>query len=90
MLDKLEGVEQRFNQLEKLLSEPEIVRDREAYEKYSKEHSELNKIVTVYRAYMQTALEIKDSRELLRDSDPDIKELARTEIRIALKKTRGI
>jgi len=86
MLDKLEGVEQRFNQLEKLLSVPEIVQDREAYEKYSREHSDLNKIVTVYRAYMQTAREIKDSRELLRDSDPDIKELARNDIEELSKK----
>lgn len=90
MLDKLEGVEKRFNQLEKFLSDPEIVRDRDSYEKYSKEHSELNKIVTVYRIYIQTVQEIKDSRELLRDSDPEIKELARSEIEHLSKKQEEI
>ena len=86
MFDKLEGVEQRFIKLEQLLSDPEIVRDRDLYEKYAKEHSELNKIVTKYREFNQTDQEIKDSRELMRDSDPEIKELARNEIEALNKK----
>lgn len=86
MFDKIEGVEQRFIKLEQLLSDPDIVRNRDAYEKYAKEHSELNKIVTIYRTFKHTNQEIKDSRELMRDSDPEIKELARSEIETLSKK----
>ncbi len=80
MLDKLEGVEKRFTEVEKLLSDPNIVRDRAAYERYSREHSDLNKIVTVYKEFKQTMAEIEDGFELLKDNDPSIKELAQEEI----------
>ena len=49
MFDKLLGVEERFIEVEKHLSDPEIVNDRNAYQTYVREHAELNKIVTVYR-----------------------------------------
>jgi peptide chain release factor 1 len=81
MLDKLTGVENRFLEIEKLLSNPEIVNDREAYQKYSREHAELNKIVSVFRKYKLTVTELNDSMELLKDGDPDIKEMARDEVR---------
>ncbi|MDJ0815879.1 MAG: peptide chain release factor 1 [Desulfobacterales bacterium] len=80
MFDKLIGVEERFIDVEKLLSDPKIVQDREAYQKYVREHGELNKIVTVYRQYKQTLGALEESQELLKDADPEIKELARDEI----------
>ncbi len=80
MFDKLKGVEVRFSEIETLLSDPEIVNDREAYQKYSREHSELSKIVTVFRSLQKTVKDIDDSNELLKDGDPDIKEMALDEI----------
>jgi len=80
MLDKLDGVEKRFTEVEKRLSDPNIVQDRAAYEQYSREHSDLNKIVTVYRKFKQTVTEIEDSFELMKDNDSSIKELAQEEI----------
>jgi peptide chain release factor 1 len=80
MFDKLIGVEERHSEVEKLLSDPKIVQDRVAYQKYVREHAELNKIVTVYRQYKQTLQNLEDSQELLKDSDPEIKDLARDEI----------
>ena len=87
MFDKLKGVETRFLAVEKLLSDPKILQDREAYQKHSREHAELNKIVTVFRKYRQTLDELDQSSELLKDGDPEIKELARDEMRsLNLKK----
>jgi peptide chain release factor 1 len=79
MFDKLPGVEKRFAEVELRLSDPEVLRDLEQYQKYSREHAELGRIVAAYRAYQQAARELEQSRELLRDADPDIKELARQE-----------
>ena len=81
MFDKLKGVENRFLEIEKLLSDPKIVHDREAYQKYGREHAELYKIVSVFRKYKLTVTELNDSMELLKDGDPDIKEMAREEVR---------
>ena len=80
MFDKLIGVEERFIDIEKHLADPEVVQDRNAYQKFVREHAELNKIVTVYRKYKQTLNDLEESQELLKDADPDIKGLARDEI----------
>ena len=80
MFDKLIGVEERFIDVEKHLSDPKIVQDRDAYQKYVREHAELNKIVTAYRQYKQTLQNLEESQELLKDTDPEIKGLARDEI----------
>ena len=80
MFDKLTGVEDRFLEVEKLLSDPKIVQNRTDYEKYVREHAELNKIVTVFRSYKKVSQEIEESTELLNDGDPEIKELAKDEI----------
>jgi peptide chain release factor 1 len=80
MFDKLKGVEDRFSHLEKLLSDPEVLRDRAAYQQYAREHADLAEIVNVFRSYKQTDQELDDSLELLKDNDPEIKSLAKEEI----------
>ncbi len=80
MFHKLQGVEDRFIKLERLLSDPAVVGDRVAYQKYIKEHGEISKIVGVYRAYTLTLEELEDSQELLNDDDPEMKAMAREEI----------
>ena len=80
MFNKLSGVEERFLEVEKILSDPKIFQDREAYQKYSREHSGLNKIVTVFRVYKKIMHEIDDSVGLLKDADPEIKSMARDEL----------
>ncbi len=80
MIDKLTGVENRFFEVEKLLSEPKIVQDRETYQKYSRQHADLSKIVSVFRKYKQALAELNDSQELLNDKDPEIKAMAQNEV----------
>ncbi|MGD9175406.1 MAG: peptide chain release factor 1 [Desulfobacterales bacterium] len=80
MLDQLKGVEERFLAVEKRLSEPDIVQDRQAYQALMREHAELNKIVTVFNEYKKTLQGIIESTELLQDPDPEIKSLARDEL----------
>jgi peptide chain release factor 1 len=80
MFEKLKGVKERFLEIEKHLSDPEIVKDRQAYQKLIREHAELSKIVSVFNEYQQILQGIEDSTELLHDSDPEIKNLAREEL----------
>jgi peptide chain release factor 1 len=81
MFEKLKGVEERFLEIEKHLSDPEIVKDRQAYQNLVREHAELNKIVSVFKEYQKILQGIEDSTELLQDADPEIKNLAREELR---------
>ncbi|CAN2039530.1 Peptide chain release factor 1 [Candidatus Magnetomoraceae bacterium gMMP-15] len=80
MFERLKGVEQRFSEIEKLLSNHDIVKNQEAYKKYVCEHSELSKIVEVFKKYNNVVTQIDESQELLKDPDPEIKELAREEL----------
>ena len=80
MINKLKGVEERFIKIEQLLSDPDIVKDQVAYQKYVKTHGELNKVVSVFRTYENVISELEDSNELLKDNDPEIKEMAKEEI----------
>jgi peptide chain release factor 1 len=80
MFDKLIGVEKHFLEIEKLLSDPKIVNDREAYQKYIREHGELIKIIEAFRCYKQVLDDLDDSLELLKDTDPEIKGLAKEEV----------
>lgn len=80
MFHKLQGVEDRFIKLERLLSDPSVVGDRVAYQKYIKEHGEIAKLIGVYREYKQNLEELEDSQELLNDDDPEMKAMAKEEI----------
>ena len=80
MFDKLKGVEERFNEVETALSAPDVVKDRAAFEKLSREHAEMSKVVTVYREYQRISEELADSQELMQDSDPEMKSLARADV----------
>jgi len=80
MFEKLTGVENHFLEIEKMLGDPKIVQDREAYQKYSREHADLNKIVSIFRNYKRALSELDDSMELLKDPDADIRKMAQHEI----------
>ena len=80
MFDKLKGVEDRFSEIETLMSDPAIAKDRSTYQKYIREHAQLSRVVTVFRQFKQILQDIEESRELLKDGDQEIKDLARDEI----------
>ncbi|NOY68666.1 MAG: peptide chain release factor 1 [Deltaproteobacteria bacterium] len=80
MIKRLEGLEIRYAEVEGLLSDPAIVNDRALYTKYAREHAELSKVVPVFKAYQSIMAEMEDSRELLSDTDPEIKAMAKSEL----------
>jgi peptide chain release factor 1 len=80
MFDKLKGVEKRFLEIEQTISDPTIVQDRERYQKYLREHAELSPIVELVREYRRIRKDLDESHELLRESEPDIRLMAKEEI----------
>jgi len=80
MFDKLEGVEQRYVELERQLSDPAVIGNREAYQRAVREHADLGKVVPVFRQYKDVAERIEESRELLKDADAEIRSLAKDDL----------
>src|SRR4030066_1336785 len=77
MFEKIKEIEDRYEQLEKELARPEIIRDQKTYQRYSKEHSRLYPIIDTFRRYTAIQEEIENSRSLLDDPDHEIRKLAR-------------
>jgi peptide chain release factor 1 len=80
MLEKLASIEDRYNELERLLADPEVVSDYENVVKYSKERSDIQEIVEKFREYTQKTSELDDARAMLREDDDEMRELAEIEI----------
>lgn len=81
MLDKLEGLEARYAELEQKLSDPAVIADIDTWRKYAKAHADLTEVVSTYREYKKVCKEIEDTRSLLEEEeDAELKELAEAEL----------
>jgi peptide chain release factor 1 len=80
MEQMLEGVEQRYAELDRMLGDPEIIKDQKMLHKIAKEHADLRKVVDLYRKLKRVEAEIEENRDLLSEKDEEIKKLAREEI----------
>lgn len=76
----MEQVEERFDQLEVELAQPELLKDQEAYQKITRQHSELSKVVTTYRQLKKMRAEKEETQGLLDDPDVDMREMAEAEL----------
>lgn len=80
MYDKLEQIEQRYEQLGNLLADPEVARDSEKLRKYGKEQAEIEPVVLKFREYKDSEQGLKDAQELAESGDPELVQLAREEM----------
>ena len=81
MFAKLQGLEKKYMELEQALADPAVYNDQEQYRKLTKAHADLKDVVELFRKYRSLSEQIEENKELLHDSDPEIKEMAETEIR---------
>ncbi len=78
LLDKLARADERLEELDALLSQPEIAGDMDRYRKLTREHADLTPVVALYRQYRQAEADQKTAQEML--ADPDMRELAEAEL----------
>ena len=84
MIQKLEDVEKRYEDLTIKISDPEIIAQNKEWQRMMKEHADLTPIVEKYREYKKVEQTIVDSEEML--SDPEMRELAQEELKEAKEK----
>ena len=80
MLDKLKDIAEKYYHLEERLTDPEIVTDIKKYKKVSQEYKSLQGIVEVYNEYKNVLDNLDSSNEMLKEDDPELKEMAKMEI----------
>ena len=77
---KLENLKDRFDEIEALLSDAEIIADQNRFRDLSKEYAELEQVVKNFNRYQSVSENLEQAREMEKDDDPDIREMAADEI----------
>ena len=77
MFEKLEVVENRYDELTKLIADPEVIAKQSEWQKFMKEHAGLEEIVQKFREYKKVKQSMEEAEELM--EDPEMKELAEAE-----------
>ena len=77
MFEKLEAVEKRYEELTKIISDPEVIANQTEWQKAMKEHASMEEIVLKFREYKKIKQSMEEAEELMQD--PDMKELAEEE-----------
>ncbi len=80
VLNKLESIADRFEEVNALLADPEVLSSPERYKALSMEYAQLNPVVSCFNGYRATLDDIAAAREMLKDADPDLRDLAEEEL----------
>lgn len=81
ILDKLDGIVSRFEEVSTLITDPNVIGDQKRYVKLTKEYKDLEAIVNARKEYINCINNLEEAKELYSmEDDPDMKEMAREEI----------
>jgi peptide chain release factor 1 len=87
LLSRLEAIRARFEEVEKLISDPSVISDMNRFRKLNKEYKDLQSVVEAHTIYRSTLLNIREAREILKsESDPAFREMAQDELNEAEKR----
>ena len=78
MFQKLEAVENRYEELNKKIADPEVIANTSEWTKFMKAHAEIEEVALKYKEYKQVQQSIEEAQEML--NDPEMKELAEEEL----------
>ena len=81
LLEKLDGLTARFEEISTLITDPSVIADQSRYVKLSKEYKDLERLVAARDEYKKLLQNLDESKSLLlNESDPELKEMAREEV----------
>ena len=81
ILQKLDGLTARFEEVSTLITDPEVIADRNRFVRLTKEYKGLEELLAAKRHYEQLLANLDEARSIvMNDDDPDLKEMAREEI----------
>jgi peptide chain release factor 1 len=80
LTEQLQKIADRYDELNRLMADPEVLGDYSRLATLAQERSELDELVTAFRRYQEVERQIADNQELLEDGDPEMSELAELEL----------
>jgi peptide chain release factor 1 len=76
LMDKLASLARRYEELNTLMAQPEVLEDIQQLQRYSREHAELEEVVQKYNAIIETEQQIADAQELYNSEEGEMRDLA--------------
>lgn len=84
ILEKLEGLVSRFEEVSTLITDPNVIGDQKRYVKLTKEYKELGDLMAARKEYIQCMQNADEARQMITlEDDPEMKEMAREELQAA-------
>jgi peptide chain release factor 1 len=83
IIAKLEGLIERYEEVQALLGDPDTINDQNKYRELTKEYSQLEEVVKCFQAYQGAVEDLEAAEMMLEDDDPDMREMAKDEISAA-------
>ncbi|AUF94932.1 peptide chain release factor 1 [Pseudomonas shirazensis] len=83
LLNKLDILQDRFEELTALLGDGEVIADQTRFRAYSREYAEVEPVMSAYQEWRKVQADLEGAQALLKDSDPDMREMAVEEVREA-------
>lgn len=81
ILQKLDGLEARYEEVSTLITDPSVIADQKRYVKLTKEYKDLGDIMDARRRYVSCLTTIKEAKDIIaNESDAEMKEMAREEL----------
>lgn len=81
MIERLDAIEKRYDKLNELLTEPEVINNPDKLREHSKEQSDLQDTVDKYREYKDVEKQLEDARVMLEEKlEPDMEDMVKAEI----------
>jgi len=91
LIEKLENIEQKYLELQKRLSDPEVINQPNLYAELAKEEGELAEVVNAFREYKKVLSDRKNTQELLQEEqEPELRELAEAELEELTEKQKEL
>ena len=86
LLNRLDGIDARFEEVGTLITDPEVIQDMKRYVRLTKEYKDLEKLTAVTRRYRNLLGNADEAREVLAsESDPELREMAKAELDEAIE-----
>ena len=80
LLNKLDNLSDRFEELTALLGDAEVIAKQSQFRAYSKEYAEIEPVIATFRELRKVQADLEGAQALLKDSDPDLREMAEEEV----------
>ena len=80
LVNRLDRLQERYEELTALLGDAQVISDQNKYRAYSKEYAEVEPVVMTFQEWRKNSSDLEEAQALLKDSDPDMREMAVEEV----------